>query len=118
MTKPKDTKANPALAAAQPMMEWWQKQFTQGTTPMARMQLAWMESMADAMQFEAQFLQALAESSQKIAQSFEGEAPQTPAEMQERYQQLITEVTEAQMERMQKAAELSHDFRKRLWEEI
>lgn len=118
MTKPKDTTANPALAAAQPMMEWWQKQFSQGATPMARMQLAWMQSMADAMQFEAEFLKALAESGQKISQSFEGEPPQTPAEMQERYQQLIKEVTDAQMERMQKAAELSHDFRKRLWEEI
>lgn len=118
MTKKKDIKANPALAATEPMMEWWQKQFTQGATPMARMQLAWMQSLADAMQFEAQFLQALAESGQKIAQSFEGEPPQTPAEMQERYQQLISEVTDAQMDRMKKAAELSHEFRQRLWEEI
>lgn len=118
MTKHKDTTANPALAATEPMMEWWQKQFSQGATPMARMQLAWMQSMADAMQFEAQFLQALAESGQKIAQCFDGEAPQTPAEMQECYQKLIAEVTEAQMERMKKAAELSHDFRRRVWEEI
>jgi len=118
MTKPKDTMANPALAAAEPMMEWWQKQFSQGATPMARMQLAWMQSMAEAMQFEAEFLKALAKSGQKITHSFEGEPPQTPAEMQERYQQFIKEVTDAQMERMQKAAELSHDFRKCLWEEI
>lgn len=118
MTKQKDTSANPALSAAEPMMEWWQKQFSHGTPPMARMQLAWMYSMAEAMEFEAQFLQALAESGQKISQSFSGDTPLTPAEMQERYQQLITEVTEAQMERMEKAAELSHEFRRRVWEEI
>ncbi|MDZ7852792.1 MAG: hypothetical protein U5L98_09170 [Halomonas sp.] len=118
MTKQKDTTANPALTAAEPMMEWWQSQFTQGTTPMTRMQLAWMQSMADTMQFEAQFLRALAESGQKMAESMSGDTPQTPAEMQERYQQLISDLTEAQMERMKKATELSNDFRRRVWEEV
>ncbi|MDR9439227.1 MAG: hypothetical protein RI841_06995 [Halomonas sp.] len=118
MTKQKDTTANPAMAATEPMMEWWQKQLTQGIRPMTRMQLAWMHSMAETMQFEAQFLQAIAESGQKIAQSFEGDTPQTPAEMQERYQQLISDITEAQMERMKRATEISHDFRRCVWEEI
>ncbi|MGM0537368.1 MAG: hypothetical protein ACQEUN_02115 [Pseudomonadota bacterium] len=118
MTKQKDTTANPALAATAPVMEWWQKQLAQGATPMTRMQLAWMQSMAEAMEHEAQFLQALAESGQKIAKCFEGEAPQTPAEMQACYQKLVTEVTEAQMERMKQAADISHEFRRRVWEEI
>ncbi|TDO13924.1 MULTISPECIES: hypothetical protein [Halomonas] len=113
-----DTTANPTLAATQSMMEWWQKQFSQGTTPMTRIQLAWMQSIAEAMQLEAQFLLTLAESGLKIAKCLEGEAPRTPAEMQECYQKLINEVTEAQMERMKQAAELSHDFRRRVWEEI
>lgn len=118
MTQHEDTATNPALAAAEPMMEWWQKQWSQGVTPMARMQLAWMESMAEAMEFEAQFLKTLADSGQKIAQSFDGDTPQTQAEMQQRYQALISELTDAQMDRMKKAAELSHEFRRRVWEEI
>ncbi|MGM0983967.1 MAG: hypothetical protein ACQEXG_11160 [Pseudomonadota bacterium] len=118
MTNRKDTKSNPAMSATEPMMEWWKNQFTQGATPMTRMQLAWMQSMADTMQFEAQFLRALAESGQKMAESFSGDTPQTPAEMQERYQQLVSELTEAQMERMKKATELSNDFRRRVWEEV
>ncbi|SEK29066.1 hypothetical protein [Halomonas daqiaonensis] len=118
MSNQKDSKTNPAMSATEPMMEWWQKQFTQGATPMTRMQLAWMQSIADTMQFEAQFLRTLAESGQRIAQTLGGDTPQTPAEMQERYQKLISEVTEAQMERMKKATELSNDFRRRVWEEV
>ncbi|APE32338.1 hypothetical protein BOX17_16050 [Halomonas aestuarii] len=118
MSKTKDTATNPALAAAEPMMEWWQKQWSQGATPMARMQLAWMQSMAEAMQFEAELLKTLAENGQKIAQSFDGGAPQTPAEMQEHYQSLMSDLTDAHMERMKRAAELSHEFRRRIWEEI
>lgn len=118
MTKQDHTANNPALAAAEPMMEWWQKQWSQGATPIARMQLAWMQSMAEAMQFEAELLKSLAESGQKIAQSLDGEAPKTPAEMQEHYQTLMSELTGVHMERMKKAAELSHEFRRRVWEEI
>lgn len=118
MSQHDDTATNPALAAAEPMMEWWQKQWSQGVAPMARMQLVWMQSMAEAMQFEAQFLQTLAESGQQIAQAFEGAPPQNPAEMQQRYQALLSDLTDAQMDRMKKAAELSHDFRRRIWEEI
>lgn len=118
MTKQQDAKSNPAMAATEPMMEWWQQQFSRGFTPITHMQLAWMQSMAEAMRFEAQFLQSLAESGQKIAKSFEGEAPQTPAEVQERYQQLLSDVTEAHMERMKRATDMSEEFRRRIWEEI
>ncbi|MEQ6917575.1 hypothetical protein [Halomonas aquatica] len=118
MTKPKQTATHPALAATEPMMEWWQKHLSQGATPMARMQLAWMQSMADALQFEAEFLKTLAESGQRLAKSFDGATPQTPAEMNERYQAIMSEISEAQMERMQKAAELSLEFRRNVWEEI
>ena len=118
MTKQKDTTANPAMMMGEPMMEWWQKQMTQGFKPVTRMQLAWMHSMVETMQLEAEYLQAIAQSGQKIAESLEGEAPQSAAEWQERYQQLISDVTEAQMERMKKAAEISTDFKRCVWEEI
>lgn len=115
----KKTTANPALAATQPMMEWWQAQWHKNTAPMARVQLAWMESIAEAMQFEAQFLKAIAESNQRLAGCFQGEdASCTPEEFRASYQQHIQDVTDAHMERLQKATELSMDFRKQIWDEI
>ncbi|WP_372610036.1 hypothetical protein [Halomonas sp.] len=119
MATHKSSTANPAPAATQPMMEWWQTQWRRNAVPMARVQLAWMESIAEAMYFEAQVLKAIAESNQRLAGCFQGEdAPCTPQEFQASYQQLIQDVTDAQMERLQKATELSMDFRRQVWEEI
>ncbi|MBB3330569.1 glucosamine 6-phosphate synthetase-like amidotransferase/phosphosugar isomerase protein [Halomonas campaniensis] len=106
------------MASANPMLEWWQQQWMKGGNPMARMQLAWMESMAEAMQFEAQFLKAIAESGERLSKCFDGEGPTSPEELQECYQKLVQEVSDAQMKRMEHATQLTHDFRKRIWEEI
>jgi len=103
---------------ANPMLEWWQQQWTQGVNPRARTQLAWMESLAEALQLEAQFLKAIAESGEKIAKCFDGKQPTTPEEVQACYGKLVKEVGDAQMKRLEQASQLTHDFRKRLWEEI
>lgn len=110
---------NPAFQATEPMLTWWRDQLSQSANPMARMQLAWMESLVETMQYEAKFLQAMAESGQRMAESFQGKnAPRTPAEFNESYQKMIKEITDAQMERLEKASNLSNDFRKRVWEEL
>ncbi len=109
---------DPDMMKANPMLSWWQQQWTKGTNPMARMQLAWIESLAETMQLEAQFLKAVAESGEQIAKCLEGEQPKTPEELQACYQELVQKVSDAQMKRMENAAQLSHDFRKRVWEEI
>ncbi|MBS9405578.1 hypothetical protein KG088_18440 [Halomonas sp. TRM85114] len=115
--RPSDAKY-PPISPAQPF-EWWQEQWAQNANPLARMQLAWMESLTQAMQFEAEFLAAMAENSLKLASCFQGEeAPNTPAEMHRCYQKLLKHASDAHMERMEKATTLSHDFRKRIWEEI
>ena len=101
-----------------PMLEWWQQQWTKGANPMARTQLAWMEGLAEALQFEAEFLKAIAESGERIAECFDGPQPTTPEEVQACYEKLVKEVSNAQMKRLEHATKLSHDFRKRLWEEI
>ncbi len=109
---------NPTIPSTQ-MFEWWQEQWTQNANPIARMQLAWLESLTQAMQFEAEFLAAMAENGVKMASCFQGEdAPSTPSEMHRCYQRLVQHATDAHMERMEKTAALSHDFRKRVWEEI
>lgn len=109
---------NPTIASNQ-MFEWWQEQWAQNANPIARMQLAWMESLTQTMQFEAEFLAAMAENGVKMANCFHGEeAPSNPAEMHRCYQKLVKHATDAHMERMEKATTLSHDFRKRIWEEL
>ncbi|MFP4137999.1 MAG: hypothetical protein ACOC0M_01085 [Halomonas sp.] len=101
-----------------PMFELWQQQWMKGTTPMAKAQLAWMESFAEALQFEAQFLKAIAESGERMAKCFNGEQPTTPEEVQACYEKLVKEVGDAQMKRLEQATQLTQDFRQRLWEEI
>lgn len=101
-----------------PMLEWWQQQWMQGTHPMARMQLAWMESLAETMQFEAQFLMAVAESGERMAKCFDVSQPATPEEVQAAYHALVKEVNDAHMKRLERVAQLTEDFRERLWEEI
>ncbi|QTF91201.1 hypothetical protein [Halomonas sp. BM-2019] len=116
-------KSNPfgmdmSMMNANPMLAWWQQQWMQGTHPMARLQAAWMESLAQAMEFEAQYLKAIAESGEQLSQCFGGETPSTPEEVQACYQKLVEQVNGAHVKRMEQAAQLSHDFRQRLWEEI
>ncbi|MBB3191855.1 hypothetical protein [Halomonas cerina] len=118
MSERKDNPLQPGMAATGPLFEWWTAQWLQGSNPVARMQLAWMESLADAMQFEAQFLQAMAKSGQRMANSFDKDNPEAAADMQARYQEMMEEITDAHMKRLQKAADLSHEFRRRVWEEI
>ncbi|MCH4565011.1 hypothetical protein MKP05_18085 [Halomonas sp. EGI 63088] len=119
MSNRKPTSPSPAMPATEPMLAWWQQQWLQNASPLARMQLAWMESLAEAMQFEAQYFKAMAESGQRMAECVGGEdAPSTPAEVQECYQKLVKDVTDAQMKRMEKATQLSHEFRERIWEEL
>jgi hypothetical protein len=112
-------KPDSPLSATEPVFDWWRQQWLQGANPMARLQLAWMESLAEVLQFEAQYLKAIAESSQKMGDCFTGEeAPSTPGELHECYQKLVQDVTDAQMKRLEKANELSEDFRRRVWEEL
>lgn len=100
------------------MLAWWSQQWLQGATPLARLQLAWMESLAEAMQFEAQYLRALAESGERLAGCHTGEAAADPEALQQCYRRLLEDVTDAHLKRLHKVAELSQDFRARVWEEI
>lgn len=119
MSNVRSRDANTPLIPSIAMFEWWQEQWVQNANPIARMQLAWLESLTQAMQFEAEFLAAMAENSLRLADCFQGEeAPTTPAEMHHCYQALVKHATDAHMKRMDKATTLSHDFRKRIWEEI
>ncbi len=119
MSKARSKDANTSPVPSTQMFDWWQEQWAQNANPIARMQRAWMESLTQAMQFEAEFLAAMAENGVKMANCFQGEeAPSTPGELHHHYQKLVKQASDAHMDRMEKAAALSHDFRKRVWEEI
>lgn len=117
-TQPEGSTTEALKAPNEAMLQWWSQQWLQGATPLARMQLAWMESLAEAMQFEAQCLHALAESGERMAGCYTDGEPMSPQELQACYQRLMEDVTQTHMRRLEKVAQLSQDFRKRIWEEI
>ncbi|WP_346798127.1 hypothetical protein R5M92_04375 [Halomonas sp. Bachu 37] len=119
MATPKVTTLSPAFSTTQPIAAWWSQQWLQSTLPLTRMQLVWMENLAQTMQMEAQFMQALMESSEKISQCFWNHQGNTSAaEVTECYQEVVQSLTEAHMERLERVTELTQDFRRSLWEEI
>lgn len=103
--------------ASNPMLEWWTQQWMQSATPMSRLQLAWMENLAQLMQQEAQFLSALAESSRQLSQCYETHKDD-PSKLNACYQEIAKDVADQQMERLKQVATLSHEIRKRIWEEL
>lgn len=108
------------LGASQPLLSWWAEQSPQAMQPFAKAQLAWMESISEAMQAEMQFFQALTASQEKMAQCMlnatgTSESNQNIANC---YQEVVQNLTDAQMTRLQKATKLNHDFRRTLWEQL
>ncbi|MGY4876783.1 hypothetical protein ACLUEY_02735 [Vreelandella aquamarina] len=111
---------NPWLDATQPMLMWWTEQSAHCMKPITSFHMAWLEGFSQAMQAEMEFLQALTESQEKIARCIinTSATPGSELKMANCYQEVIQTLTNANMERLQKAAELTHEFRKSLWEEL
>ena len=108
---------NPWLDATQPMLMWWG---TQSIEPMAKIQIAWLESVSQAVQAELQFFHAISESHEKIVQCFINASTESDnnLNMANCYQEAMQTLTNAHMDRLQKASELTHEFRKSLWEKL
>lgn len=114
------TAMNPWFDASQPLLNWWAEQGTQAIQPFAKVQQAWMESMSQAMQAEMQFFQAITESHEKMAKCMMNASgsPESNRDMADCYQEVVQTLADAQMTRLHKASELSHEFRRSLWEEL
>ncbi|MGM0615262.1 MAG: hypothetical protein ACQES7_06845 [Pseudomonadota bacterium] len=114
------TTMNPWFDASQPLLTWWAEQSTQAMQPFAKVQQAWMESMTQAMQAEMQFFQAITASHEKMAQCMMNASgtPESNRKIASCYQEVVQTLADAQMTRLHKASELSHDFRRSLWEEL
>lgn len=109
----------PWIDDAQPMQAWWHQYCLLSTMPMVRLQIAWLENVTQAMQMEAQLFQALAKSSEKLTLCLTDNPHHcNAAEFTEHYQEMVKTLTDANMERLTKVSQLSHEFRRSLWEEL
>lgn len=108
-----------AAEASQPIINWWMQHWMDASHPVVRLQLAWMESMVEAIQVESDFVAAWIESSRKAAECLSD--PQTlfsPATLTGCYHQAAWDMGDAHMTRLGRVAELPQDFKDRIWEEI
>ncbi|HSP32399.1 MAG TPA: hypothetical protein VLO13_10425 [Halomonas sp.] len=110
---------NPVIDASQPIFLWWSEYWLKSSLPMAKAHLAWLENMSQTMQMEAELFQAIADSSERLTQCFvESGCTPTNTDIHDCYQDMMQTLTDAQLQRFEKVAQLPHEFRKRLWEEI
>ena len=111
------TRKRPAMAALEDnasLTTWWLQQWMETSTPLARMQLAWLQALGEAMQHEAEFLKVVATSGEKVSRCLCNQDTPTPAELSSCYQEAAMDVADAAMQRFHKVSELSHDLRERI----
>ncbi|RUR34727.1 hypothetical protein ELY33_00670 [Vreelandella andesensis] len=105
--------------ANQDIAAWWQHYCLLSTMPIVRCQVAWLENVTQAMQLEAELFQAIAKSSEKLTLCLTDNNKNCNAkEFTEQYQEMVKTLTDANIERFTKVSQLSHEFRRNLWEEI
>jgi len=115
------TRKRPAAAALEDsasLTTWWMQQWLETSTPLARMQLVWLQALGEAMQHEAEFLKVVASSGEKVSRCLCNQETPTPAELSSCYQEAALNVADAAMQRFHKVSELSHDLRERIWDEL
>ena len=108
-----------AQEASAPVINWWLNYWMGAASPVARMQVAWMETLFDAMQMEAELLTACAASQQQMLKCLtDQQTLKDPAAMGGCYQDVMHDFINAHLNRMDKVTEMAEDFRQRVWEEI
>ncbi|XQU07114.1 hypothetical protein P4544_10315 [Halomonas sp. LY9] len=97
----------------------WQDYYLQSAQPLLRLQLIWLENMTQAIQLEADLFHAITQSNITLMQCLTQNPKRcTHAEMDEHYHSWAKMLTDAHAERIAGVTQLSHDFRRCLWEEI
>ncbi|WP_192034366.1 hypothetical protein [Halomonas sp. YLGW01] len=122
MTTPSENVTQLPLAAREvsdPVINWWLNHWMGPASPFARMQVAWMETLYEAMQMEAELLVACATSQQQVIQCMsDQQSLKDPETMSSCYQDVMQDFINAHLHRIDKVNELAEDFRQRVWEEI
>lgn len=107
------------VEASLPVCDWWRHHWMDATHPMIRLQQAWMASLVEAAQLEAEFLSVCAMANSRVASCFaDPQALRNPAVLSRCYQDAAREVVDAQSARLDRVTRLPKEFRQRLWEEI
>lgn len=105
--------------ASQPVFDWWMHHWMDASHPLARLQRAWMESVLEAIEVEAEFLNVCALSNTKVLNCLvDARTPAGSASLPGCYHEAAQDIADAHMTRLGKVAELPKDFKQRLWEEI
>ena len=105
--------------ASQPVFDWWMHHWMDASHPLARLQSAWMESVIEAIEVEAEFLNACTLSNAKVwSYLADARSLADSASLHSVYHEVAKDMTDAHMARLGKVAELPKDFKQRLWEEI
>ena len=101
------------------MPGWWLHQWLDTTTRIARVQLAWLDVMAELTRHEADFLKVAARNGERLSRCAWDEATRTdPTILTQCYHKAATEMADAALIKLTKVSELSHDFREQIWDEI
>lgn len=105
--------------AAQPVFSWWMHHWMDASHPLIRLQSAWVESVVEGIQVEAEFLGACTLSSAKVWRCLaDARSLADAASLHSCYHEVTRDMADAHMVRLGKAAELPEDFKQRLWEEM
>lgn len=97
----------------------WYQQWAETSNSAAKLQCIWLETLNDAFRHEMDFLATIAPVSNKLSLCMLGlNGPLTPESMASCYHQIAGDMTEATLNRMRNASELSEDFKERIWCEL
>ncbi|TDR50286.1 hypothetical protein DFP85_12747 [Halomonas ventosae] len=107
------------VEASLPVCDWWLHHWMDATHPMIRLQQAWMASLVEAFQLEAEFLSVCTMAGSRVVSCLADQrALQNPPVLGSCCQDAAKEVADAHAARVGRVARLPKEFRQRLWEEI
>lgn len=102
-----------------PLTQLWLAQCLEASAPVSRLQLSWLKTMDDIVECEVDFMFICMNSCIRMSECLlKPGALHDKASLESCYQDILSDVTEASFARFDKVAELSHEFRQQLWEEI
>ena len=102
-----------------PLPQLWLEQWLDASAPATRLQLQWLRAMDQIIESEATFMLACLNANLRIGECMlDPERLRSESALGDCYQEIMNEVTEASLARLNKVTELSHEFRQQLWEEL
>ncbi|APX93155.1 hypothetical protein BWR19_09550 [Halomonas sp. 1513] len=105
--------------ATTPLQQLWLEQWLDANAPAARLQLQWLKAMDKIIESEAEFMLACLNANLRIGECMlDPDRLRSGDTLGDCYQEIMNDVTEASLTRLNKVTELSHDFRQQLWEEL